>query len=704
MKNRLISDFFWHFDRTFGNSRRWAMQILYVLVILFVVTGLFAVVGFFVKQGAQPTSLVRKDSVDYNVFSQTIGMIFNASNLPPAEEMRDIPVWWQMLVILVGAVVFTGFTITFVSNFLDNRIKAYRDGSARYYFSDHILFLGGSKMIPPMIKELLKKPDYRSKHFVVLTSDEPQKVRLHIDGVLTPKEKKGLKMTVLRGYRDDKETLQSVWLDKAARIYIIGDNPFDAEHDSTNMECWNLSKSLCSHRSNVPCFLLFTRASSIFLFRHRDDDKNLCLDTTVVNRLESVAQRVLVHNGNENSQYPPLDRDGIGIGSNRTVHFVIYGMTPVSYAMSTIAAHLCHFPNFVTRNADGTFGENKDLRTKITLIAPDIKEEMAYLTSHLDSLFSISKYTVYEGRCREDNDSEEKEEKQKKQKKEKEPYVHGSGNDERMLAIEDFLDIEWEFVDGNIADKAVRERLKKYYEDNKAGKTYLTLAMCDNKADRNIAAALYLPSEFHQIEMKKDGSGEIDYQKTIPILVYQPESEEMLKTANADISMFHNILPFGSVRESYDPSIRRRIMEGKRINYIYSRGDDYVFMTSDTAKLDEMWRELQYANQMSNIYSASHIGVKLRSVGNRTDLTDEEAAYLAVTEHNRWNVEKLLMGYEALPKEERTKQNTPDGLAELKAKKQQFKHYCIAPYRELLKEDRKYDTLIVKNLGDVGEK
>lgn len=681
-----MSRFFWHFDRTFGNSQRWVLQILYVLVIMLVITSIFAILGFFVKQGTQSLSMGQSGEAEYNIVIQTIGMIFNSSSLPSGDEMEGVPLWWQALVILVGAVVFSGFTITFVSNFLNNRIEAYRDGSVRYFFNDHILFLGGSKMIPPMIRELYKDPVYRKKHFVVVASIDPEEVWRHIDEGLTPEVEKALKITVLRGYRDDKETLQSVWLDRAARIYIIGDSPFDPEHDSTNMACWNLSKQLCSHRENVPCFLLFTRASSTFLFRHRDKESNLCLDTTVVNRLESVAQRVLVHNGDEHSQYPPLDRSGIDKDSDRTVHFVLYGMTAVSYALSTIAAHLCHFPNFVKPLADGEFGENPARRTKITLIAPNIQEELSYLTMHLNSLFRISKYKVYDGDW--------------KYGEEPETGDNLDPQDPDLRDYGDFLDVEWEFVNGDIADAKVRKLLEDYYQKNQAGETYLTLAICTTTADENIAAALYLPSVFHQI-VTKEGTEVIDYEKTIPILVYQPESEELLKTSSADIGMFRNILPFGSVRESYDPFVRRRILEGKRINYIYSQGEDYASMTSDNTVLDRLWRNTNYANQMSNIYSASHIGVKVRSVGCRTELTGEEVALLAVTEHNRWNMEKLLMGYEALPKSEREKQNTAEGLGELKVKKKAFQHYCIAPYKELLDEDKKYDELIVKNLWDV---
>lgn len=697
MTNRILSSFFWHFDRTFGNSRKWAVQILYVLGILALVTLIFAFFGLFVKADfiAQTTptdaTITETPKSDYGILTQTISLIFNVTNLPESDGMGTMPIWWQIIGILIGAVVFTGFTITYVSNFLGNRVDAYREGTVRYKFSDHILFLGGCKMIPPMIKELYKKAEFQDKHFVVLTDLKVQDVRRYIDGALSEEEKKVLKITVLRGCRDDQEMLRSVHIDKAARIYIVGDNPFDAEHDSKNMACWNLAKILCCDKYNVPCLLLFNRASSTFLFRHRDGDSNSCLNTTVVNRLESVAQRVMIHSGNEDNAFPALDRDGIGKDSKRTVHFVLYGMTDVSYALATMAAHLCHFPNFVKCNEDGTYGENIEKRTKITLIAPNIKEEKSYMTAHLHNLFSISKCEVLEGdwELKDDGSADFK------------PLYSSKNDENRIKEVEDFLDIEWEFIDGNIADEKIRRLLRKYYRDNQEGRTYFTLALCQREADKNIAAAIYLPSEFHEIKMKEGDKTEIDYEKTIPILVYQPESEEMLTTAKKETAMFRNILPFGSVRESYDPSIRRRIYEGKRIAYIYSKGLDYEYMTSDRALLNDTWRRSSYVNQMSNIYSAAHIGVKLRSIGNRTELTEEDIKLLSVTEHNRWNVEKLLMGFEALPETERATQHTEEGLKKLKEKKKKFKHYCIAPYEELSSADRKYDTLIVKNLWDV---
>ncbi|MCR4849473.1 MAG: hypothetical protein K5920_11580 [Bacteroidales bacterium] len=673
MLKKLLSPFFWHFDRVFGNNKKIGWQIAFI-------TGLAVLVMLFIGIGGV---IARRLPIGYDFSPEAIhaiGLTFGASDLPPDEGSNNFPKWWQAFAFLLGAVFFSGVTITFVGNWLGNRQEAYREGTVRYYFNNHILFLGGSKMLIPMFEELSKNKEYRKQHFVVLTTNNPDRIRILINELLSKTHIKRLKITILQGVRDDEDSLRSVYIEKASRIYIIGEKPSDSDHDSTSIACWNLAKKLCAHRKNIPCFLMLNRAGSVFIFRHNEGGMNSCLDTTIVNRLESVAQRLLVQNGNSQNYIPALDRNGIDKNSKRTVHFVLYGMTAVSYALSTTAAHLCHFPNFVTVDEKGNFGENKERRTKITLIAPNIQEEMAYLTAHLNSLFSISKCSVYGKDWVSDEDAK--------------PW----DNKSTMEKVGDFLDIEWEFVDGSIADQKIRSLLQRYYEKNMKGETYLTLAFCLREAERNIAAALYLPYEFHDIKYK---NGEIDFENTIPILVFQPESEEMLKTANNEIPMLKNIFPFGSVRESFDPGIGNLINEGKRINYIYSRGMNYAFMTSNQDELDDLWRNIRYADQMSSIYSASHIGVKLRSVGNHLPLTEEETKLLAITEHNRWNVEKLLMGFEALPQSERKMQYDAQGLKELKGLRKQYKHYCIEPYSEMIKNDRDYDTLIVEHLQDI---
>lgn len=656
------------FDRLFGNSERILGQGVVILIIISLLVILIGLVGW----------IFTGDSLR-SVFIQAVGLAFGASDLPPGDA-QTFPKWWQVLAFLMGALLFSGVTITYVGNFLGNRQEAYRNGSVRYLFKDHIIFFGGGEMIVPMLKQIHKDNALNKKNIVILTGRDVPEVRLSVLGKLSTEERK-MDITFLRGRRDDAGELQSVHTKDAARLYIVGDDPMDEDHDSVNIACWNLARKQCSGREKMPCYLLLERASSEHIFLHNSKPMPKCFDTTVVNRLETVAQMVLVHNGTGQPEVPTLDRGGIGPDSERTVHLVLYGMTAFSYAMSTTAAHLCHFPNFVSISGEKgheRYGKNLQRRTRITLIAPNIKEEMNYLTSHLSRLFSLSKVTV---------------------------------NGTTTMPEDDFLDVEWEFVDGNIADGRIRELLRQYYADNQAGKTYLTLALCMKDARKNTAAALYLPDEFHRIVMKK---GAIDYDTTIPIFVYQPDSEELMKMAHEEVPHYSNIFPIGSIRESYDPQIRQRISEGKRINYVYKHGTDWKGMTESLEELEKIWPD-KYPKQRSNIYCANHIGIKKRSMNAEKTKSEILMKKMQIVEHNRWNMEELLMGYGAVPREDRIRlkqlelEGKTEECSQLKKelntlRETEFLHNCIAPFDELLEEDRIYDRYIVDHIDEVTEK
>lgn len=699
----------WRFDRVFGDNKHLGWQVVYILAAVAVLVLFITGVGYLLTL----LGCVKINQHDSWPLMQSLGLAFGTANMPGGIKAEGIPshifpLWWQAIAVILSAVVFSGVTITFVGNLLGNRQQAYREGLVRYWFEDHIIFFGGGDMVVTMLRQIWKDNSLHHCDIVIMTEADVPEVRLSILGQLDIDVSK-LKLTFLRGHRDDPDDLRSVNTSLARRIYIVGDDPSDEDYDSVNMACWNEARSQCAGRVNMPCYLLLERASSEHIFRHNleekdnqiDKDKPSCFDTIVVNRLETIAQRVLVHNGlplsdtgstpvSQTLDCPPLDRGGIGPDSTRTVHLVIYGMTPFSYAMATSAAHLCHFPNFVNvteRDGRKYYTENLERRTRITFIAPGIKEEMDYFSAHMDRLFSMSKVTY---------------------------------NGTTTTPAEDFLDIEWEFVDGNIASPEIRSLLRQYYQRNQEGKTYLTLAICLGEARRNIAAALYLPDEFHDIVNLPDGS--VDYDNTIPIFVYQPCSEQQLRVAHDQVPIYRNIFPIGTIHESYDPSIRQRILEGKRINYIYNTYDNGLNyndhpLTTDS-DLDSIWPRV-YTLQKSNIHSANHIGVKFRSVGidpatlqPGVQMPADMVPIMAVVEHNRWNTEKLLMGYGAVPEESRLrlKQLQDQGkteeckrfknqLKQLRASK--FLHNCIAPYEQLLDADRHYDECIVSHLADV---
>ncbi len=687
--------FWWHFDRIFGDNRRIGWQVLLLLALVVLLVFGIGVVGWLLTR----MGWVKDECHDSLPLIQAIGLAFGTTNLPGGivydGDHAVFPLWWQAFAALLSAVVFSGVTITFVGNLLGNRQKAYRNGSVRYWFDRHVVFLGGGGMVAPMLKQLWKnwehEPAMRKRHVVVLTERDVAEVRMELLGLLNGDERK-MRITVLRGRRDDMDEQAGVGVARAESLYIVGENPLDDDYDSVNIDAYQVACSLCGERLGMPCYLQLERAASEHIFRHDTKPPVPCFETTIVNRLETVAQRILVHNSGCDGDYPTLDRGGIGPDSDRTVHLVLYGMTAFSYAMATTAAHLCHFPNFVGVGKDGgrtVYGERPDRRTRITFIAPHIKEEMDYMVSHLHNLFAHSTVTV---------------------------------DGVTTVPDEDFLDIEWEFVDGNIADPRIRALLEQYYRANQEGRSYLTLALCLRESRHNMAAALYLPDCFHRIRYA-DGEGRaVDYERTIPIFVYQPGNEVQLQWAKKNVPMYCNIFPVGSLEQSYDPTIRQRIREGKRINYIYEKGGNYQGMEQSQAELDSLWSKLSYTKQKSNIYCANQVGVKLRSMGIDAEaihggVSMDEAAVrlLAVVEHNRWNTEELLMGYGVVDREERRrlKQLEREGKAaeckELKGRLRErrdddFCHECIAPYEQLLEGDKAFDRIIVGNLPDVIER
>ena len=80
------------------------------------------------------------------------------------------------------------------------------------------------------------------------------------------------------------------------------------------------------------------------------------------------------------------------------------------------------------------------------------------------------------------------------------------------------------------------------------------------------------------------------------------------------------------------------------------------------------------------------------------NLSEEEVTEIAQVEHNRWNVEKLLMGYRK-PHFDEDKYNAPndDAKAKLGKNKNLFIHSDIRPFNELgeIKElDREFSRYI----------
>lgn len=686
------------FDRSF--SRGTGRQVMFLCGALLLVLA----VGTLILSGSQSSSVNKETLQDTPADSLKVAPA-DTLKVAPADVFQDTPfirtlelildpgsfndsdkapfsTIAQLIVTLLGAVFFTSMLITVLGNIVTNRTDNFKKGRVRYRFDNHVLVLGANSMLVNMLREFIQTGVHQNRKIVVLTTQDTEK--LH-DNILSdiPDFDTRLDVTLLNGSRIIEQTLRNVQIDEAYSIYILGEDD-EIDHDSINLECWNLVKSVCKDvRRAVQCYLVVDRVATYHVLQFGKEERDNWLYLNIINSLENWAQRVLVSreydthcdcgNDPEKGRFPAIDRNGIKADSDETVRFVICGMTQMSYAMASTVAHIAHFPNFKG-------GKN---RTKICFIAPSIREEMDFFLGHYDNLFRLSHACHL--------------------------YWDTEGVQQREILrtpsaeYGDFLDIEWEFIDGSIESDNVRSLLHEWAFNDKE---YLSLALCEHNSDANVAASLYLP--------------EAIYARNVPVFVYQPLSGEVLKYANNTLR-YSNVYPFGMKDECYDPLFRKRIIKAKRINYLYQLENNklkYEGM-ADSPVLEEYWNtELAYIYKLSNLYAANSIPVKLRSVGIDPDKVDvntrftpEDIAILSEVEHSRWNMERLLLGTQPLPASKRKVINdmlrdsdeavVKEGKALNTHLKDHFYHKDIAPYDELLLSSKQYDTAIVTNILDV---
>ena len=161
-----------------------------------------------------------------------------------------------------------------------------------------------------------------------------------------------------------------------------------------------------------------------------------------------------------------------------------------------------------------------------------------------------------------------------------------------------------------------------------------------------------------------------------------------------------------------EESIRR----AKLINYLYSSMKDGHFLpltvlaslSAETIwkEANRYWKDLSVAVKWSNLYFAYSLHYKELAVKAMREAgldEDQQIETLSVMEHNRWNVEKLLMGYRKPLEIEDLYDKSDDIARKLKNNKNLFVHAQIRPYddlsddmKELVKEFARYIPWIIQ--------
>lgn len=344
-----------------------------------------------------------------------------------------------------------------------------------------------------------------------------------------------------------------------------------------------------------------------------------------------------------------LDREPITIQSEKTVHLVIFGMSEIAEQVAINTAHVCHYPNYLQKN--------HSLRTRITLIDEAAFEKSREWIQRYKNLYDNSYFRFVDTK--------------------KNPAITKTCRP-MYKDREDFVDVEWEFVEASTFDKLVIDKISQWSTNSSQ---QLTIVFAYENTDVGLGGALYLPEKIISAQ--------------IPVYVYMQSDNafDQIKHSNNT----PNIIPFGMVDKGYDINVPI-VKMAKNVNFIYDRcyeenDKDWNGRLRFAVEIDEEKKELSWAKKtgvkrMSNIYNAMTIGVKMRSMGFKEDdwgkfyeMSQEEMEILAEVEHNRWSVEELILGWRPCSDKEQREVEADINLKD-EFKKRKI-HYDLRAYNDL---------------------
>ena len=603
---------------------------------------------------------------------------------------------------VIGAFIFNGAIIGIITNCIEQRVKAHKKGRIHYLLSGHYVVMGYDDMVPSIINYIFRKsPDAYVLLMGAMDAEVIQeKLRKRFD-----KEAQD-RIIINYGHRTSTEYLKEIHLEAAEEVFVVG-NHKKPEHDALNVEC---ADSICRYLkdqrqapSRITC--VFKDLDTYAAFKTSEIFEKfsmLGIEFVPYNHFAGWAKQVFVKrcyhdfdSGNEKYDYPLVyakkDRDGrtIAINENdrRYVHLVFVGTTNFAVSFAMEAAHVLHFPNAARA---------KTLITFIDIHADKERDEFITRNRHY---FELQPYYY----CDLTTDG------------------HYPPKDERRVADRiafkgkegkdyGFLDVEFEFIKGNVFSKQVQDVVSQWAQDADGQYLSIFLALADQR--ENFVMGMNMPDAV--------------YDEAIPLFIRQDRSDNfvtslrevdekgektyaVVKGGRLDCRQRHaryaNIYPFGMNESAFcadDRSLRR----AKLINYLYETTNYETYKFQDTLVLDaipedkiweaanDMWQHLSVALKWSNLYNSYTMRTKQRTlramrgldIDNEShdsdSLSDYEVEQLAIVEHNRWNVEKLLMGFRK-PRKEEDKYEHPKFADELKKNKDLFIHHDIRPFDQL---------------------
>ena len=602
-------------------------------------------------------------------------------------------VFMACLIYLAGTIIFTGMLISVMTNMIERRVENYRSGHLHYLKSGHYIIMGFDEMVPSFIYHIWGKDP--NAYILILSSANAEYIREKLSKSFGQKQME--KIIFNYGHRTTMESYQDIHLESAEEVFVVGYHSQPA-HDAINVECVDcickyLRQNGVDQKPNrITC--VFKDLDTYSAFKTSEifsDARDLGVEFVPYNFFMGWAKQVFVkrfyvdeNKPNAHMDYPAVYGWGITPDDPRYVHLVFVGTTNFAVAFAMEAAHVLHFPNF---------NQDKSLKTRFTFIDLNADREKDEFITRNRHFFDVQSY-LYQ-------DLTEKSSKEKSIVVPPNIFDDGTGN---------FLDIEFEFIKGDVFSEKVQDEIKKWA--NARDEQYLSIFLALSDQRKNFAIGMNMPDEVYNNEIplfiRQDRSDNFvtnlrkaDSYK-LPYTIVNEEGER----TGQQYAKYANIYPFGMNETAYsadDKSLRR----AKLINYLYATADYESYSFRESSVLESMapdliwseaetkWNELSVALKWSNLYSSYAIRTKLATLramrglklenkdSDFQPLSSNEIDQMAQVEHNRWNVEKLLMGFRKAYRQEDKYVHDSSHAENLMRNKKLFIHHDIRPFEDL---------------------
>lgn len=703
MKPKKYGTLWLRFDRTLSQDTLRQILILSVLMIVAFVAS-FVLLFFFGGNWKQYCLNKGINEFLFPLYLLIDGNAFSNFYMEKASEDNgyyspdNFGLFLACLVYIAGIIIFTGMIISVMTNMIGMRVENYRTGHIHYLKSGHYIIMGYDEMVPSFISHILEKD--KKAYVLVLTSAKVVEIKEKLSKSFNEVQMK--QIIINYGHRTSPDFFKEIHLESAEQIYVVG-NRLRSAHDAINVECVD---SICLYLSrlegnNVPKRItcVFNDLDTYASFKTSEIFQkvlDLNIEFVPYNIYAGWAKQVFVkrcyhdmENPDKEYTYPAVYGKGIGIEDNKYVHLVFVGTTNFAVAFAMEAAHVLHFPNY---NRDNR------LKTRITFIDINADREKDEFITRNRHFFEVQSYIFRDFICDVSGRPDTR------------PTYFNDRNGYEPGEDYDFLDVEFEFIKGDIFSREVQEEIDRWALAKE--EQYLSLFLAQSDQRLNFVMGMNMPDSVYDndvnIFIRQDRS---DNFVTNLRLVDEGKSFMYSKVQNGELisslrkGRYSHIYPFGMNETGFSED-NHSLKRAKLINYLYHIADyntnkfpkpcdiESISEFEIWEKANQYWKDISVALKWSNLYSAYAIRTKLASLRamrnidlddkskDMIPLSDYEIEEMAKVEHNRWNVEKLLMGYRK-PHRDEDKYNSDVFASDLMLNKKCYIHHDIRPFDKL---------------------